>query len=178
MGNTVLLRRPAPGTVIYATGVLALAGLVAGATSPTYGIGLRDAGAGRTIPAAMASREEEASFSVPSALSEIRRRTALTWDQLAKLFDVSRRAVHGWSAGQTLKPSHLERVQAVFDRLKTIKEGPTFKVRQALLAEQQGGSSSPSAHLERGEPILMSNPDSFSARIPTSKSSTMKIVRT
>ena len=51
---------------------------------------------GITLPSA---RSPEAT---QKALGELRRLSGLTWEQLAKLFNVSRRSLHFWASGQPL----------------------------------------------------------------------------
>lgn len=43
-----------------------------------------------------------------AALPELRRRTGLTWDQMARLFEVSRRSVHAWASGKPMTADHEE----------------------------------------------------------------------
>lgn len=53
----------------------------------------------------------EARASIPSSaylLRDLKSRSGLTWDQLAGLFRVSRRAVHGWASGARLNAQHSE----------------------------------------------------------------------
>jgi transcriptional regulator with XRE-family HTH domain len=53
-------------------------------------------------------------------IAELRRRSGLTWEQLSRLFGVSRRSLHFWASGKTMTPAneeHLERLLAVFRRI-------------------------------------------------------------
>ena len=46
------------------------------------------------------------------SIRSIYERSGLTWEQLARLFGVSRRAVHSWASGSRVSARHLE---AIFD---------------------------------------------------------------
>lgn len=48
--------------------------------------------------------------SVEDRLTELKRRTALTWDQIAGLFGVSTRAVLHWKAGSAMSAGNDERL--------------------------------------------------------------------
>src|SRR5438067_1440640 len=76
---------------------IAAASLVAGATSATYASSVSPermgAAASRVVPLA---REEDTRVTISDALGEIKRLGGLTWDNLARIFGVSRRTVHNW----------------------------------------------------------------------------------
>lgn len=76
-------------------------------------------------------REDHASL-VPEMLSEIRRRAALTWDHLATIFGVSRRAVHHWAAGKPVSAQNVENVREFLERIVRIDEGKPFATRAKL----------------------------------------------
>ena len=40
-----------------------------------------------------------------AAIGELRRLSGLTWDQLARLFNLSRRSLHFWASGKPMAPS-------------------------------------------------------------------------
>jgi DNA-binding transcriptional regulator YiaG len=46
-------------------------------------------------------------------ISELRRQSGFTWDQLARLFKVSRRALHFWASGQPMSAEHEEQLHRV-----------------------------------------------------------------
>ena len=64
-----------------------------------------------------------------------------TWDELAKVFGVSRRAVHGWATGTNLNHAHAVRLQ----RLTAVVDGhdlrDAVKTRAAMHAPVSGGRS-------------------------------------
>jgi DNA-binding transcriptional regulator YiaG len=47
-------------------------------------------------------------------ISDIRLRTGLTWDQMARLFGVSRRTVHLWASGAAMSSAHEEHLHRLF----------------------------------------------------------------
>ena len=49
-----------------------------------------------------------------ASLAALRELIGLTWDQFARLFSVSRRAVHFWAERRRLAPSHEEHLRACF----------------------------------------------------------------
>jgi transcriptional regulator with XRE-family HTH domain len=70
----------------------------------------------------------------PRALAEIRRRSGLTWEQLAEVFGVSRRSVHLWASGKPLSSSNEERLHAVLSVVRSIDRGNASETRAALCA--------------------------------------------
>jgi DNA-binding transcriptional regulator YiaG len=77
--------------------------------------------------------------SAPSSIAELRRLTGFTWEQLARLFNVSRRSVHFWASGNKMTSAneeHLERVLAV---LRVADRGSASANRTLLLAPQSDG---------------------------------------
>lgn len=74
------------------------------------------------------------------AIAELHRVTGLTWEQLARLFGVSRRSLHFWASGKPMAPAneeHLQRLRAVIGK---IDRGSARENRAALLAPGEDGS--------------------------------------
>jgi len=67
------------------------------------------------------------------ATSELRRLSGLTWEQLAELFDVSRRSVHFWASGQALSAGNEERLRQVLAVIRVMDRGSAASNRAALL---------------------------------------------
>lgn len=70
---------------------------------------------------------------ISKEVSELRLVTGFTWDQVARLFNVSRRSVHHWASGGAISSEneeHLHRVLAIIRRLDCGRTGTT---RAALL---------------------------------------------
>jgi DNA-binding transcriptional regulator YiaG len=77
----------------------------------------------------------------PKSIAELRRLTGFTWDQLGRLFNVSRRSVHFWASGNKMAAAnegHLERVLTV---VRLTDRGSAAANRSALLAPNGNGVS-------------------------------------
>lgn len=78
--------------------------------------------------------------SVQTALLELRRLSGLTWDQLARLFGVSRRSLHFWASGAAVSASHEEQVQRVLAVLRRVDRGTAAENRALVLQPSLDGS--------------------------------------
>lgn len=67
------------------------------------------------------------------AVMEIRRLTGFTWEQLAQLFNVSRRTLHFWASGQKLNSSNEEQLYLLLDTIRYINRGSASLNRNLLL---------------------------------------------
>jgi len=74
------------------------------------------------------------------AISELRRISGLTWEQLGTLFAVSRRSVHFWASGKPLNAENEQRLHQVLDILRTADRGDARSTRAALLDVHEGHS--------------------------------------
>lgn len=93
--------------------------------------------AGDETTAGVSIREEA---TVASCLSELRRRSGLTWDQLARLLGVSRRSLHFWASGKPLAPSNEEHLQRVLSVIRAIDRGSSNETRANLLQATKDGA--------------------------------------
>jgi DNA-binding transcriptional regulator YiaG len=75
-----------------------------------------------------------------AAIGALRRLTGLTWDQLARMFSVSRRSLHFWASGKPMAPSNEERLQRVLAVLRKIDRGAASANRTALLGVHEDGT--------------------------------------
>lgn len=75
------------------------------------------------------------------AISELRRISGLTWEQLGELFDVSRRSVHFWASGKPLNAENETRLLQVLDIVRTADRGDARSTRLALLDVHDGSSA-------------------------------------
>jgi transcriptional regulator with XRE-family HTH domain len=57
------------------------------------------------------------------AVLEIRRKSGLTWEQLASLFGVDRRSVHLWASGRPMNAAHAERLNRILAVLRRADRG-------------------------------------------------------
>jgi DNA-binding transcriptional regulator YiaG len=110
-----------------------------------FGLTFRDAGTSATsaLPSepALDTSEQTTSgaFVTPhprarAAISELRRASGLTWDQLARLFGVSRRSVHFWASGSVMTPANEEKLQRVLAELRKADRGSASANRAMLLS--------------------------------------------
>lgn len=98
-----------------------------------------------------ASGARVASAQTPgAAIGELRRLSGLTWEQLARVFRVSRRALHFWASGKPMAPSHEEHLQRVLAVIRQIDRGAGSLNRTALLTVGEDGVM-PLDHLETGD---------------------------
>jgi transcriptional regulator with XRE-family HTH domain len=67
------------------------------------------------------------------ALHKLRKLSGLTWEQLAKLFNVSRRTLHSWASGQPLSRSNEEKLNRLLVTLQYIDRGSASQNRGLLL---------------------------------------------
>lgn len=157
----------------------AAAALVSGATSPTASASVPNFLVGSLDQVAVISREQERiPFSGKAALSELRRRTALTWDQIAQLMEVSRRTVHSWASGNAMRGTHKARLEALLDRVSALKAMRSFQIRQLLLDEAGLSPTSPAAKFEEPLPaILVSSDKPLESGVTINKEAKTKIRR-
>ena len=74
-----------------------------------------------------------------AAVLELRRRSGLTWDQLARLFQVSRRAVHLWASGKIMNPKNQEHLQRLLAFIRQIDRGTAASTRVQLFTATADG---------------------------------------
>jgi DNA-binding transcriptional regulator YiaG len=75
------------------------------------------------------------------AVNELRKLSGLTWEQLACLFDVSRRSVHFWSSGQPLAVAHEKKLNRILDAVQYISLGSASLNRSLLMGIGNDGKS-------------------------------------
>jgi DNA-binding transcriptional regulator YiaG len=75
------------------------------------------------------------------AVNELRKLSGLTWEQLACLFDVSRRSVHFWASGQLLASAHEEQLNRILDAVQYISLGSASLNRSLLMGLGKDGRS-------------------------------------
>jgi DNA-binding transcriptional regulator YiaG len=75
-----------------------------------------------------------------AAVGELRRLSGFTWDQLARLFNVSRRSLHFWASGKPMAPSHEEHLQRLLAVVRKIDRGSASANRTALLGVREDGN--------------------------------------
>lgn len=79
---------------------------------------------GRVFVPQAAERDTSAASSEPAeVVRSLKRRSGLTWDQLASALGVSRRSVHGWAAGTKVSARNMEALTDL-DHLLALSEVP------------------------------------------------------
>jgi hypothetical protein len=79
--------------------------------------------------------------SLQSSVLQLRNLSGLTWGQLAKLFGVSRRAIHLWASGGRMNSAHSERLNEILSVVRGIETDTGEQRREILLAPQADGRS-------------------------------------
>lgn len=74
-----------------------------------------------------------------AALNELRKLSGLTWEQLAKLFNVSRRSLHFWASGQPLSRFNEENLNRLLGTIRYINRGSASVNRNLLLSPGRDG---------------------------------------
>lgn len=69
------------------------------------------------------------------AIAELRRLGGFTWEQIARLFQVSRRSIHFWASGKMMSPRHEEHLHRVLSVMRRIDRGSASANRAALFTE-------------------------------------------
>jgi DNA-binding transcriptional regulator YiaG len=77
-------------------------------------------------------------------VNELRKISGLTWEQLAQLFDVSRRSIHFWASGQQLSAKNEAKLNQILDTVQYISRGSASINRSLLMEIASNGKS----HLE------------------------------
>ena len=72
------------------------------------------------------------------AISELRRISGLTWDQLGQLLEVSRRSVHFWASGKPPNARNEKRIMQVLDVVRDADRGSARSTRAAMMDARQG----------------------------------------
>ena len=74
-----------------------------------------------------------------AALSKLRKLSGLTWEQLARLFNVSRRSLHFWASGQPISRFNEESLHRLLNALHYINRGSANTNRHILLNPCKNG---------------------------------------
>ena len=71
---------------------------------------------------------------------EVRRRSGLTWEQLASLFGVDRRSVHLWASGRPMNALNAERLNRILAVLRGVDRGTPSATRAWLHSPTSRGT--------------------------------------
>lgn len=72
-------------------------------------------------------------------IGELRRLSGFTWDQLSRIFSVSRRAVHSWASGSSMSIAHEEQLHRVMGCVRQAYRGTAEQTRSAFLCAKDDG---------------------------------------
>lgn len=75
------------------------------------------------------------------AVKSLREESGLTWDQLGRLFGVSRRAMHLWANGGRMNAAHAEALSAILRVVRELAGSGNIDPREALLRPGADGRS-------------------------------------
>lgn len=73
-----------------------------------------------------------------SSIRELREVSGLTWDQLASLFDVSRRTLHFWDSGNAMAAPNQEKLGRILGAIRSFDTGNPTDNRRILLTTVEG----------------------------------------
>lgn len=79
-------------------------------------------------------------ISASQALQEIKATSGLTWQQLARVFDVAPRSLHLWMDGEALDSGHEERLYRLLKAVRDLPYATPFQNRTFLLAPRADGT--------------------------------------
>ncbi|UVI36696.1 helix-turn-helix domain-containing protein [Brevibacterium spongiae] len=99
--------------------------------------------------------------STADLVKQIKTRGAYTWDQVAKLFGVSRRTVHLWASGGRISAANEEALGRVMRQIETIEEAGGLGARLrflALLDQQRWHHASTPTDVNRPAPTYSPEP--------------------
>lgn len=72
-------------------------------------------------------------------LGEVRRLSGLTWDELSRVMDTTRRTLHLWANGRAISSANEGRLSRLAGVLQVISRGTGRETRQALLTPSEDG---------------------------------------
>lgn len=101
------------------------------------------------------------------SLKELYDSTALTWDQIARLFGVSRRAVHLWTSGQRMSARNLERLARIGEVVSENQSTTPEATRANLFVRKDGGSPFSMLLAELADSRQESEPSPWAERQPS-----------
>lgn len=129
-----VIRRARDWVVFRIGGTLATHGTTSAETQPHWTRELTAADQTNTGPLALGATKTPG-----AAIAELRHRSGLTWDQLARLFGVARRSVHFWASGKALNAANEERLGRMFAVVRYVDRGSASATRAALLTALTDG---------------------------------------
>ena len=83
---------------------------------------------------------ENSSEFTSDAIAELRRTSGLTWDQIGRLFGVSRRSVHFWASGKPMNAANEQHLLQVLDIVRRADRGDALSNRAVLFEVSADGT--------------------------------------
>ncbi|MBL8898773.1 MAG: XRE family transcriptional regulator [Planctomycetes bacterium] len=108
-------------------------GLATGATFSSQELELGTGAQTKRCTTAAAKTHQAPILTTRSAIHTLRVSSGLTWEQIAELFQVSRRSLHFWASGKALAAENEARLMQVLGVLRYIDRGDSLRTRRALL---------------------------------------------
>lgn len=85
--------------------------------------------------------EEEALPDLAKSVRSLRQRSGLTWEELARIFGVTRRTLYNWSIGGQVSAANAQAIAEVIGSLHDIDSGDPKTTRSRLLAPAEDGAT-------------------------------------
>jgi hypothetical protein len=123
-----------PGVIVASPGMMLDAYLIA---ERVTSVGLPVEG----VPLAAAAELVTGGTSTAKAIRKAHEDSGLTWEQLARVFCVSRRSVHLWANGARMNATNVELLMRFVDFLDRLEAASPDERRTALLAIGRDGKS-------------------------------------
>lgn len=76
---------------------------------------------------------------LPKAIHELKKSSGLTWQQLARLFNVAPRSLHFWASGKPMSRSNEEYLHRLLGTMRYVNRGSAGENRSALLSHSNSG---------------------------------------
>lgn len=89
----------------------------------------------------VSKKVEETLPDLARSVRSLRQRSGLTWDELARIFGVTRRTLYNWSIGSKVSAAHAQALAQVIARVHEIDAGDPKLTRSRLLAPTESGST-------------------------------------
>ena len=94
-----------------------------------------------TMPTGTTERAEEVLPELAKSMRSLRRRSGLTWDELARILGVSRRTLYNWSVGGQISAAHARILADIVGLIHEVDTGDPKLTRSRLLAPTNSGST-------------------------------------
>lgn len=139
--TTLFFGTPRPGTKLAASALI----LFAAAGSTTAGVPIKEpfsvVGFAHRETKPAADLQVQAPNADAALVRWVKEQSGLTWDQIARAFDVSRRAVHLWANGGRVSAGNAEALQSFAALIRGAARSSSAETRNTLLSLGPDGLS-------------------------------------